>query len=104
MTRPTRCSRRRFFLRDSPLDEEKQNAQISGHGMMWETSLVLAMHPDLVDLPRARRIPESPLVSQLKNKPQENIDRIASANADLGRRVIELAAQRTAKQAQDLLP
>ena len=35
----------------------KEQPLLGGHGMMWETSGVMAMHPEWVDLPRARLRP-----------------------------------------------
>ena len=52
-------------------DTAKKYPLCTGHGMMLETSLMMATHPDLVDLPRAKRIKDYPLDSQLKNEPQE---------------------------------
>jgi len=65
---------------------------------------VMALRPDWVDLPRARRIRENKLPSQLKNQPQERLDYIAAhANAELGNRALNLAAERAAKLARDML-
>jgi creatinine amidohydrolase/Fe(II)-dependent formamide hydrolase-like protein len=91
------------ILRDHLEDEAKKSPLGTGHGMMWETSLVMAIRPDWVDLPRARRIKESPLPSQLKDQPQEKLDFIATANAELGNRAINLAAERAAKLAREML-
>jgi len=91
------------ILHDFLEEEAKKNSLILGHGTMWETSLVMAMWPDGVDLPRARRIKESPLPSQLKDLPKEKLDCIASANAEMGNRLLNLAAQRMAKLAQEML-
>jgi len=43
------------------------------------------------------------LPSQLKNQPQPKFDHIANANAGLGNRVLNLAAERTARLAQEML-
>lgn len=74
-----------------------------GHGMMLETSLIAASHPDLIDLPRAKRIKENPLDSQLKGQPQERLDDILNANADLGNLQLNAAAQRLAELAREML-
>jgi creatinine amidohydrolase/Fe(II)-dependent formamide hydrolase-like protein len=91
------------ILRDVMAAETKKNPASSGHGMMWETSLVMAMHPDWVDLPRAQRIQKYPLDSQLKGQPQKAIDCIATANAELGNRMLDTAAQRAANLAKGML-
>ncbi len=91
------------ILKDVLQEEVKKNPLIAGHGMMWETSVVMAMHPDWVDLPRARRIRESELPSQLKKQTQERLDCIATANAEFGNRLLNLAAERVAKLAEDML-
>ena len=84
-------------------DTAKKYPLCTGHGMMLETSLMMATHPDLVDLPRAKRIKTHPLDSQLKNEPQERIDRIAAANAECGNMQLNTAARRAAKLAAALL-
>jgi hypothetical protein len=71
--------------------------------MMWETSGVMAMHPEWVDLPRAKRIRESPLPSQLKNARQERLDCIALSNVEFGNRLYDVAAQLAAKEALEML-
>lgn len=92
------------ILRDHMSEEAKLHPLGTGHGMMWETSLVMAMHADWVDLPRARRIKQNKLPSQLKKQAQERLDYIATnANAELGNRALCLAAQRAAKLARDML-
>jgi creatinine amidohydrolase len=84
-------------------DAAKKYPLCTGHGMMFETSLMLATHPDLVDLPRAKRIKDHPLDSQLKTEPQNRIDRIATANAEVGKLQLNTAAQRAAKLATGML-
>lgn len=91
------------ILRDHLQEEAKKNPLGTGHGMMWETSLVMAMHPEWVDLPRALRIKENALPSQLKKQPQEKLENILTANAELGNRAHDLAATRVAKLARDML-
>ena len=91
------------ILRDHLQDEAKRDPLSTGHGTMWETSLVMAIRPDWVDLPRAQRIVENPLPSQLKKNPKEKLAYIAKANAEYGNREIKLAVERTAKLARDLL-
>ena len=91
------------ILRDHLQEEAKKNPLAMGHGMMWETSLVMAIRLDWVDLPRARRIKENALPSQLKKQTPERLEFITTANAEYGNRVLNLAAQRAAKLAQDML-
>ncbi len=84
-------------------DEGKKYPLCGGHGMMMETSLMLATHPDLVDLPRAKRLKDYPRDSQLKSEPQNKIDRIATANAEVGNLQLNEAARRAAKLATGML-
>ena len=91
------------LLRDALAAEAAKDPTISGHGMMWETSLVMALRPDWVDLERVQRIEESPLPSQLKGQPVEKLARIAAANPEFGNRMLDLAAERMAKLAQEML-
>lgn len=90
-------------MQDVLKEEAKKNPHITGHGMMWETSGVMAMHREWVDLPRARRIRESPLPSQLKKGTQERLDCIATSNVEFGNRLLNFAAQRVAEQAKSML-
>ncbi len=83
------------LFRDDPL--------ANGHGTMWETSMMVAIRPGLVDLPRAARIEESPLPSQLKGNDGAVLTRIAAANADLGERTFRAATDRLVAIARDLL-
>lgn len=91
------------LVRDWLQGEAKREPLAMGHGMMWETSLMMAIHPDWIDLTRAQRIKDGPLVSQLSNQPQPAIDHIAKANAEYGNRAITLAAQKAAELARSLL-
>lgn len=91
------------LVRDWLQGEAKREPLAMGHGMMWETSLMMAIHPDWIDLPRAQRIKDGPLLSQLSKQPQPAIDYIAKANAEYGNRAITLAAQKAAELARGLL-
>ena len=91
------------ILRDHLKEQAKEDPLGTGHGMKWETSIVMALHPEWVDLPRAKRIKDYERPSQLKKQSQERIDHIATANAELGNRILNLAAERAAKLAQDML-
>jgi creatinine amidohydrolase/Fe(II)-dependent formamide hydrolase-like protein len=70
---------------------------------MWETSMVLAMRPELVDLDRAARIEDSPLPSQLKGIGAGPQARIAGANAGLGERTFREAVDAMVAIARNLL-
>jgi creatinine amidohydrolase len=91
------------LLRDAlgKLDEEQP--LLGGHGMMWETSITMALNEHWVDLSRVDRIQDSPLSHQLKNQSPERIEAIKTANAAVGNRFLNLAAERMAKLAADLL-
>lgn len=91
------------LLQDVIDAEQEKDPLIGGHGMMWETSLVTAVRADWVDLPRAQRIKEHTLPSQLKKQPAEKIARIASAHPEFGNRLLDTAAERLAKLAQEML-
>lgn len=91
------------ILRDHLSELAKEDPLGTGHGMKWETSIVMALHPEWVDLPRAKRIHDHSLPSQLKDQAPERIDHIATANAALGNRELDLAAERAAKLARELL-
>lgn len=84
-------------------DAVREQPLAGNHGDMWETSLVMAIRPDWVDLPRAQRIHESKADSQLKPLAPESIAYIAHANAEMGNRTLDLAAQRLAKVAKTFL-
>lgn len=90
-------------LKDVIEEEVKQNPNMDGHGMMWETSMVAALRPEWVELERAARIKQSPLPSQLKDKPDESIAEIANANSALGERLLSTAARRLADLGTDML-
>jgi creatinine amidohydrolase/Fe(II)-dependent formamide hydrolase-like protein len=91
------------LIRDWLSAEFAQDELIHGHGMMYETSTVMAAYPDWVDLPRARRISASTLPSQLKGRSEESLRRIESANTELGSRALDLAAERLAGLAREML-
>ncbi|MGQ9556256.1 MAG: creatininase family protein [Anaerolineae bacterium] len=91
------------ILQDVLEEGERQEPGSMGHGMLWETSLLMAIREDWVDPPRARRIAESPLPSQLKGQPAERLARIEMASAEYGDRMLDLAAERLAKLAMDML-
>jgi creatinine amidohydrolase/Fe(II)-dependent formamide hydrolase-like protein len=74
-----------------------------GHGMMWETSVLMGVRECWVDLTRVDAIQDSPLSHQLKGQPAERLQAIKKANAAYGNRMLDLAAQRLAKLGQALL-
>jgi hypothetical protein len=63
----------------------------------------MALNEHWVDLSRVDRIQDSPLSHQLKNQSPERIAAIETANAALGNQFLDLAAERMAKLAADLL-
>jgi len=67
-----------------------------GHGMMWETSIVMAMNRNWTDLSRVDSIKASPLSHQLRAQPVENLNAIKEANGDFGNEYLDLAAARLA--------
>jgi creatinine amidohydrolase len=91
------------LLRDVLDEHQKKDPLSSGHGMMWETSIIMAVYPGSVDPRRALRIKENAMPSQLKNQPQEKLHYILSSNAQLGERLINTAAQRLASLARGML-
>jgi len=91
------------LMRDWLDDLERTDHAADGHGMMWETALVMAMRPDWVDLPRARRIMQSPLESQLQGPWPHKIERIQGATVEYGERWLAEAGERLARLATDLL-
>ncbi|OAN47365.1 hypothetical protein A6A03_01080 [Chloroflexus islandicus] len=70
----------------SPLELVDETMQ--DHGALWETSLLLAMHPELVDL------------SQLASDDGRNVRDVASPS--LGNHALTLAIERLAKAVQDV--
>lgn len=90
------------LLRDELDKLQKEQPLLGGHGMMWETSIVLALHEHWVDLGRVSRIKDSPLSHQLKNQSPERLEAIRNANAALGNRFLNLAGERMAKLAAEL--
>jgi creatinine amidohydrolase/Fe(II)-dependent formamide hydrolase-like protein len=91
------------LLRNAMDELVKQQPLVGGHGMMWETSIVMALHENWVDLSRVDRIKDSPISHQLKDQTPERIQAIKTANAALGNRFLNLAGERMAKLAADLL-
>ena len=91
------------ILRDHFNELAKQYPLGMGHGMMWETSFMMALNPECVDLPRAKRVKDYPRPSQLSKQPDKNLDDISNANAELGNREFNLAAERAAKIAREML-
>ncbi len=90
------------LLKDELEKMGKEQPLVGGHGMMWETSIVMAIHEHWVDLSRVDRIKDSPLSHQLKGQSGERIEAIKKANAAFGNRFLNLAADRLAKMAADL--
>lgn len=91
------------ILQDVWAEEDKKNPGISGHGTMDETSTLMAVREDWVDLARVKRINESPIASQVKGIPQIKLDKIMLANTEFGNRMLNIAAERIAKKAKKML-
>ncbi len=71
---------------------------------MWETSMIGAVRSDFVDVARAARIMDSPLPSHLKvHASPEEIAHIVDANPEFGNRLLNIAAERIAKVAMEML-
>jgi creatinine amidohydrolase/Fe(II)-dependent formamide hydrolase-like protein len=84
-------------------DLAKSDPLAGGHGTLWETSLVMAIRPDLVDLPRAERILANPLASQLQANSPEVIAHIAQANREFGEQSLQAAVEAAVKHARELI-
>ena len=91
------------ILKDELDQMDTEQPLLGGHGTMWETSIVMALHEQWVDLTRVDRIQESPISHQLKDLPPAKLAAIKSANAAFGNRFLNLAAERVAKRAVELL-
>jgi creatinine amidohydrolase/Fe(II)-dependent formamide hydrolase-like protein len=91
------------ILKDELAKMGKEQPLLGGHGMMWETSIVMALNEHWVDLDRVARIKDSPLSHQLKNQSPERLAAIRTANAELGQRMLNLAAERLAEVGRQLL-
>ncbi len=91
------------LLEEALAELSREDPLAGGHGTLWETSLVMAFRPEWVDLPRAQRIQESPLPSQLKACRPEHLAHIANANAALGERMLQIGAANLAAKARELL-
>ena len=91
------------LLRDELDKLDREQPLLGGHGMMWETSIVMALHEHWVDLSRVNRIKDSPLSHQFKDQSAERIEAAKTANAALGNRFLNLAAERLNQLAADLL-
>ncbi|MDD4017759.1 MAG: creatininase family protein [Kiritimatiellae bacterium] len=92
-----------ILMADAMRNEYKRHPLGSGHGMMLETSLIAASHPNLIDLPRAKRIKDNPLDSQLKVNSRERLDYIANANAETGNLQLNAMSQSLAQLAREML-
>jgi len=91
------------ILEDVLEEERRKDPNLGGHGAMLETSMIAAVRPDFVDVVRAARITASPLPSHLKAASPEEIAHIAEANPEFGERLLNIAAERIAKVAMEML-
>ncbi len=86
------------------LDEmNRERPGSANHGTLWETSMIMAVAPEHVDLPRARRIPDDPRPSQLHVNSPEVIAMIQEANAELGEKMLGITVERIVAKAEELL-
>jgi creatinine amidohydrolase/Fe(II)-dependent formamide hydrolase-like protein len=93
-----------FQLLEEVLPEEiHQEPELFGHGLMWETSCVMALNSGWVDLERVDRLKASPLPSQLKPAPDSHLARVKEASAAFGDRYLNAAAARLAQIGRELL-
>jgi creatinine amidohydrolase len=91
------------ILRDELDKIDREDPLLGGHGTMWETSVVMALHEHWVDVSRVDRIKASPISHQLKNLSPEKIAAIKKANVAFGNRYLDMAAQRLARIATEQL-
>lgn len=75
----------------------------TGHGTMWETSMLMATAPGYVDLPRAERILADPRPSQLQANSAETIAQIQNADVHLGSESLCLVVDKLVAKAAQLL-
>jgi len=75
----------------------------TGHGTQWETSLLMAVRPEWVNLSRLPYLETSPLPSQLRANPPEYYDHIRTANPELGQRILQAAVDSAVEKAQEML-
>ncbi|MBM3474088.1 MAG: creatininase family protein [Armatimonadetes bacterium] len=86
------------------LTELQQADPLSGgHGTHWETSLVMAIRPEWVDLSRLPHLADSSLPSQLRANSPEVYTHIADANPGLGERILEALVESAVGKARALL-
>ena len=91
------------LVQDFLAELAQQTPGATGHGTLWETSLLMATAPGYTDLPRAERILADPRPSQLQANSAEVIARIQEANAELGEKTLQLTVDRVVAKAQELL-
>ena len=91
------------LIQESYLDELMARDPLAGgHGTLWETSLIMALRPDWVELEDWRRIDESPLPSQLKGGGAAN-EKIAEASVEMGEQVLAAGVESLVRHARELL-
>ncbi|MBL8992693.1 MAG: hypothetical protein JNM63_05090 [Spirochaetia bacterium] len=70
---------------------------------MWETSCVMAVNPESVDLGRVDAIRKDPFVSQLQNETDDTLRSIREASAEFGEKFYQPAAAYLAREAVRIL-
>lgn len=88
---------------DMLADLGREQPGCTGHGTMWETSLIMATAPGYVDLPRAERILSHPLRSQLQANSPEVIAQIQQATTELGERTLQHVVDKVVVKVKELL-
>ena len=91
------------LLEDFLPELTRQDPLVGGHGTMWETSLIMAIRPEQVDLSRAQDILGDARRSQLQANSPEVIEHIQQANVALGEATLEAAVRTAVAKAEDLL-
>lgn len=81
----------------------QQTPGSTGHGTMWETSLIMATAPGYTELERAERILSDLRPSQLQANSPEVIARIQDATVELGEQTLRLTVDRVVAKAKELL-
>jgi len=74
-----------------------------GHGTQRETSLVMAIRPEWVDLDRLPHLTDSPLPSQLRKNRPDVYAHIAHANPELGERILQALVDSAVGKARGMM-
>ncbi|HJN17102.1 MAG TPA: creatininase family protein [Armatimonadota bacterium] len=80
-----------------------EDPHVSGHGGMWETSLICAARPGWTDLSRAERVMDVGFPSQLQKLGAPGLRKIADATPEIGEKLLNFGAEKAARYARELL-